>query len=232
MTPQLLVSVRSVAEAEEALAGGADLIDVKEPTLGSLGRPSDAVVAEIVEFVAGRAPTSAALGELRDWDGTMPGGVDFVKAGLAGLAGTDWRARLDAFRAAAAGRAVIVAYADWKVANAPSMTDVVDHAEAIEGSTLLIDTNRKGKSTLFDFADHPILAAFVAKIRRAEGRIALAGSLNLSSASRCASLRSDWVGVRGIVCDGGRAGIVRRDRVRKLKACIVDADFKVVETGS
>src|SRR5207244_3970459 len=34
-TPQLLVSVRSVAEVEPALAGGAALIDVKEPTRGS-----------------------------------------------------------------------------------------------------------------------------------------------------------------------------------------------------
>jgi uncharacterized protein (UPF0264 family) len=33
----LLVSVRDAAEAADALAGGADLIDVKEPNAGSLG---------------------------------------------------------------------------------------------------------------------------------------------------------------------------------------------------
>ena len=35
---RLLVSVRSAAEAEEALAGGAALIDVKEPANGPLGK--------------------------------------------------------------------------------------------------------------------------------------------------------------------------------------------------
>ena len=34
---KLLVSVRDAAEAIDALAGGADLIDVKEPLAGSLG---------------------------------------------------------------------------------------------------------------------------------------------------------------------------------------------------
>ena len=62
----LLVSVRSAAEAEAALAGGAALIDVKEPARGALGRADDAVIADVVRAVAGRAPVSAALGELRD----------------------------------------------------------------------------------------------------------------------------------------------------------------------
>ena len=41
---RLLVSVRSAAEVRPALAGGADIIDAKEPSLGSLGRgePGDA----------------------------------------------------------------------------------------------------------------------------------------------------------------------------------------------
>lgn len=63
---RLLVSVRSAAEAEAALAGGADLIDIKEPTRGSLGRADDRVIADILRQVAGRRPVSAALGEL--WD--------------------------------------------------------------------------------------------------------------------------------------------------------------------
>ena len=33
----LLVSVRSAEEAEIALAGGANLIDIKEPSRGALG---------------------------------------------------------------------------------------------------------------------------------------------------------------------------------------------------
>ena len=60
---RLLVSVRSAAEAEAALAGGAALIDVKEPDRGALGRADDAVIADVVRAVAGRAPVSAAASQ-------------------------------------------------------------------------------------------------------------------------------------------------------------------------
>src|SRR5690242_18461623 len=61
---KLLVSVRSAAEAQAALTGGASLIDVKEPARGSLGRADAATLTDVLRMVAGRRPVSAALGEL------------------------------------------------------------------------------------------------------------------------------------------------------------------------
>ena len=48
---QLLVSVRSAEEAEAALAGGAHLIDIKEPTRGALGHADATTIADIVHVV-------------------------------------------------------------------------------------------------------------------------------------------------------------------------------------
>src|SRR5947208_3448859 len=88
----LLVSVRSVAEAETVLGAGAALIDVKEPARGSLGRADDETVAAIVRRVTGRRLVSAALGELLDGS-SLPSleGLQFVKWGLAGCAQRDWQ---------------------------------------------------------------------------------------------------------------------------------------------
>ena len=47
--PRLLVSVRNADEARSALLGGADIIDVKEPLNGSLGRASAAVTQQIAK---------------------------------------------------------------------------------------------------------------------------------------------------------------------------------------
>ena len=58
---QLLVSVRSAAEAESAAAGGAGLIDVKEPSRGAMGKADDRTIADVVRAVAGRRPVSAAF---------------------------------------------------------------------------------------------------------------------------------------------------------------------------
>jgi len=86
---QLLVSVRNAAEVELALAGGASLIDVKEPRHGSLGRAEDATLAEVVRAVGGRRPVSAALGELLDGSRALPSvlpELGYVKWGLSGSA--------------------------------------------------------------------------------------------------------------------------------------------------
>ena len=65
---KLLVSVRDAAEAEDAVEAGAHLIDVKEPTAGSLGAAPVEVVQDVVRVVAGRRPVSAAFGELSEFD--------------------------------------------------------------------------------------------------------------------------------------------------------------------
>src|SRR5262249_16429846 len=85
---RLLVSVRSLQQANSALESGVGLIDVKEPARGSLGRADDSVLVGIVGVVEGRVPVSAALGELRDFSGDWPDALEYlayVKWGPAGL---------------------------------------------------------------------------------------------------------------------------------------------------
>ena len=90
---RLLVSVVSAAEARRALAGGADIIDVKDPSEGALGAPAPRVLSEVVEAVGGAAPVSVALGDLPDLPhtaalaarGAVVSGAAFVKVGLRGV---------------------------------------------------------------------------------------------------------------------------------------------------
>src|SRR5262245_37429954 len=98
---RLLVSVRSAVEAVAALEGGADLIDVKEPSRGALGRAGDSVIADVIQAVAGRKPVSAACGELVGWLASprrkqgLPE-LQFVKWGLAGCGRiADWPVLLE-----------------------------------------------------------------------------------------------------------------------------------------
>jgi hypothetical protein len=93
--PGLLVSVRSADEARSALAGGATVIDIKEPARGPLGRANADIWRDVVEAVGEAVPVSAALGEIADWRGL--GAVEartwrklaYCKLGLAG-AGEGW----------------------------------------------------------------------------------------------------------------------------------------------
>jgi uncharacterized protein (UPF0264 family) len=222
--PGLLVSVRSVAEAEAALAGGADLIDVKEPARGPLGRADDAVIAGVLQAVAGRRPVSAALGELRDAAPCPLRGLAFAKWGLAG-AGPDWedqlQAALESLRAVdAACRPVAVAYADWRRAQAPPPAAVADFA-ARHAAILLLDTGVKDGSTLLDWLAPPQLSELRKQTRQAGVPIALAGSLGCREIAALADLQPDWFAVRGAAClDGQRGQAIDAGQVRRLK-CVV-----------
>ena len=66
---QLLVSVTDAGEARAALAGGADVIDAKNPRRGSLGAVTPRTLRAICAAVNGRRPVSAALGDAADGPG-------------------------------------------------------------------------------------------------------------------------------------------------------------------
>ncbi len=109
---RLLVSVVSAVEARRALAGGADIVDVKDPGEGPLGAPAPRVLSEVVRAVDGAVPVSVALGDLPDLPhtaalaarGAAVSGAAFVKVGLRGVRSLD--------RAVAVMSAVLDAVAD------------------------------------------------------------------------------------------------------------------------
>src|SRR5215468_12176625 len=120
---RLLVSARNAADAAAALAGGADIVDAKEPSAGALGAVTIDVLREMLSMVAAACPVSAALGDAeeamaleRRVRARAIEGVAFVKIGFAGI--TD-AARVTDLIASAVGAAhghacavVAVGYAD------------------------------------------------------------------------------------------------------------------------
>lgn len=227
---QLLVSVRTADEALLALAGGAALIDIKEPALGSLGRADLRVIREIVAAIDGRRPVSAALGEWTDDGAAIPDAdLSYVKWGLAGCGrDTTWRrafARLlnDQRRP----QPVLVAYADWECAQAPPIDEVFALAAEYAGSVLLVDTHCKEagvgrkRPTLLDWLPVTWIEDLCARAREQGVQIALAGSLGLEEIRTLRFARPDWFAVRGAVCDDGdRQAGVQIEKIRQLVALL------------
>jgi uncharacterized protein (UPF0264 family) len=220
---ELLVSVRSAAEAEAALSGGAALIDVKEPENGSLGRAPEETIAAVIRAVDGRRPVSAALGELKEQpDVYRDTGLKYAKWGLAGLAQGDWRhllitARDGLQQTPAHCRLVAVAYADWRRAAAPSPTEVCHFAVEHGCGAFLLDTWHKDGSTLLDWLALPEIAKLGRQCRTGGVPLALAGSLGPKQIARLRSVTPQWFAVRGAVCAGGkRYGGIDAAAVREL----------------
>jgi uncharacterized protein (UPF0264 family) len=221
---KLLVSVRSVEEAKAAVEGGADLIDIKEPDRGPLGKADDSVIAAIVDAVSGRRPVSAAMGELCELASPrLPSArLEFVKFGLAKIALVPWCDRLLQLRAASNSAVVPTAYADWERAGSPPVERIALFAATYQFPVLLIDTCEKDGSNLLSWLDRDNLEKIVAPLREAGCKVALAGSLNERDFEVIVGVQPEWIAVRGAACtNGDRKRSIDVKRVRYLKAALL-----------
>ena len=225
----LLVSVRSADEVEAALSGGADLIDVKEPTKGPLGMAEAEVVAAVVTKVKKRVPVSAALGEwspeaitVAHWHLELK--LDYVKWGLANYTPTPgWGEDiLDTRRELPAGMEMVaVAYADWERAKSVPPAEIVKFAKRFRFKAFLLDTWNKDGKTLLDFLKPAAIAELLESVGRVGIKSAIGGSLRPEQVKQLKGVEPDWYAVRASACAGGkRDGAIDTARVKKWKAAI------------
>src|SRR5262245_14569318 len=228
-TTGLLVSVRSRDEVEAALAGGADLIDVKEPAKGALAPAEAEVVAAVIEKVKGRVPVSAALGEwspnaITDAHWHLELKLNYVKWGLAGYSSRPgWgEDLLDTRRELPVGMEMVaVAYADWERAKSVPPGELVKFAKRFRFRAFLLDTFGKDGKTLLDFVKPPVVAELVESLRRVGVKVALGGSLRPEQVKQLKGVNPDWYAVRTSACAGGkRDGVIDPSRVKKWKDAI------------
>jgi uncharacterized protein (UPF0264 family) len=227
----LLVSVRSAVEAQAAMAGGASIIDMKEPSRGSLGR-ADATTWQAVRAVVRQSmPLSVALGELNDWIHLKPpqipedawSGVDFCKLGLAG-APPDWLARWSRLRRELSEHAtpfpgwVAVVYLDWELARAPHPDAIIDAAVTMpECRAVLFDTWSKSNGMRLTESWKPR----VERVQNSRRLVALAGSLDAAAIFEWKAWQPDIFAVRGAACFGGdRLQPIEAARVARLVAAL------------
>jgi uncharacterized protein (UPF0264 family) len=222
----LLISVRSADEVAAALAGGADLIDVKEPAKGPLAPAEAEVVASIIDAVGGKVPVSAALGEwspnaITEAHWHLELELDYVKWGLAGYSphpgwGEDL---LDTRRQLPVGMEMVaVAYADWERARSVPPAELVKFAKRFRFKAFLLDTWGKDGKTLLDFMTAAEIAELVDSLGRLDITVAIGGSLRPEHVKQLKGVFPDYYAVRTSACAAGkRDGVIDVARVKKWK---------------
>jgi hypothetical protein len=247
------VSVRSAREAVAALAGGCDVLDVKEPSRGSLGMADVTTIKAIVELAQAHdpvVPVSIALGEAAEWPAQrqspgLPPGIAYAKLGTANLPCGDQaasqfssvRRRIEsdivtdcassAPRAtgfAPAPRWIAVAYADFELACAPSPEEVIELASACGCAGLLVDTFTKDHKRLIDWLDDDRLISLAAQSRSLGLTFALAGRLQAGDLSRVLQACPDIIGIRSAACRAGqRTGSIDAEALRAFRLALQGA---------
>ncbi len=232
----LLISPINTEEALEAIEGGADIIDVKNPKEGSLGANFPWVIKNIREVTPKEMLVSATLGDVPYKPGTVSlaalgasvSGADYIKVGLYGTKNYD-----EAFEVMKNvvktvndynEDAIVVAsgYADAHRVGAVDPMEIPKVAADAGADLAMVDTAVKDGKTLFDFMNEEKIAEFNDKIHEFGLKSALAGSVKKYQLQTLYNLGTDVVGIRGAACTGGdrNSGKIHRSAVMELKNMI------------
>lgn len=241
---KLLLTVVHPAEVDTALAAGADLVDVKDPSRGSLGPPTLALLADVARRCAGRCPVSLPLGDgphrpeevVPRARAALAHGPAYLKIGLA--VGPDAgdpasaarerdgnRRSLEALAraigsAGSSARLVAVTFADAPTGRAPSPEELVPLARRHGADAVMLDTLSKDGPSTTELLGARRLERWAASARSLGLETAVAGGLDAASIARLAGTPLDVVGVRGGACAGGRRGRLQARRCRAVRRAV------------
>ncbi|MDD3455273.1 MAG: (5-formylfuran-3-yl)methyl phosphate synthase, partial [Methanobacteriales archaeon] len=187
----LLVSPINTKEAIEAIKGGADIIDVKNPREGSLGASFPWIIREIRRITPDNMLVSATLGDVPYKPGTvslaalgaLTAGADYIKVGLYGT--KNFKEAVDVMENVVKtikdekNEAFVVAagYADAHRIGSLDPMEIPEVAYESGADVAMLDTAVKDGRTLFDFLSVDELQEFVQEAHDRKLKAALAGSI-------------------------------------------------------
>ena len=229
---RLLVSVVNEEEVTAAVEGGADIVDVKNPSEGTLGGNFPHVIRRVRKHTPPALEVSATIGDVPNLPGTVSlaalgasvCGVQYIKVGLFGIHNPPEAVLLlrqvcRAAREHHGGIQIIAAaYADADKVKAlhPCHLPAIAKEAGVNGC--LLDTALKGDGTLLTKLRDVQLQEFVNQCLKANLLCALAGSLSLKDIPHVCKFGADIIGVRTAVCHGNRVnGRVDRQKVQRWK---------------
>lgn len=230
-------------EATEAIAGGADIIDVKNPQEGALGANFPWVIKRIREITPKHIKVSCAVGEVPNLPGSISLaalgaaslGVDYIKVGLRGLRTPQEVSYLlkNVNKAAKECnpkiKVVAVGYADADRIDSINPLLIPETAFKTQVDVVMIDTAIKDDKNIFTFLTAKQLEKFVDSAHKLGLEAALAGSLKKQDLLTVYSLGADVAGLRGAACTNNDRvkGQITRNLVHEMAEVIKQAETNV-----
>ncbi|HYA77104.1 MAG TPA: (5-formylfuran-3-yl)methyl phosphate synthase [Verrucomicrobiae bacterium] len=237
---KILISPKNEKEASEAIAGGADIIDVKNPQEGSLGANFPWVIKQIREIAPRKIQVSCALGDVPNLPGSISLaalgaaslGVDYIKVGLYGFKTPKEAVFLlqNVNKAAKECNPKIkiaaTGYADAERIGTIDPMLIPEIASLAQVDLAMIDTAVKDGKNLFNFLSDKQLEEFIDKTHKLGLEAALAGSLRKQDLPIVYGLGADVAGLRGAACTNSdrASGQITRKLVQELVETVTQAE--------
>jgi uncharacterized protein (UPF0264 family) len=214
-TTQLLISVTTIEEAQIALENGADIIDLKEPSLGALGALPIETIQAIVTYVkntknAEAKLTSATIGDLPMQPELLLAhvtqlattGVDIIKIGF--FKTDDYQLSLDALKSVVHAGTKLIAVLFAETTYPQGLIAAIKYAGFMG---VMLDTAKKNGLTLLDYYSQEQRAIFAKTVLGHDLQLGLAGSLKLQHVALIKELNPSYIGFRGGVCNDNQRNL-------------------------
>jgi uncharacterized protein (UPF0264 family) len=224
-----LASVANLEEMALVRAGGADIVDLKDPSQGALGAWDAGSLAEAVGlWRSWRAPKpmlSATIGDQpmqpemvrAAAESVAASGVPIVKFGV--FADGDAQACFAALAPLAThANLIAVFFGDLQ----PDIA-LLDSVSAAGFYGAMLDTADKAAGGLRHHMDQAAIGRFVSRAKALGLLTGLAGSLKLEDMPALIQLAPDYLGFRGALCSGGRVGRIDVERVERISGAVKES---------
>lgn len=220
---RMLASVTGVEEGEIVLAGGVDIVDLKDAKAGALGAVSIDVLRRTISSIAGRKAVSAVCGDL-------PMEPEIIRAKAEEVAATGVTYLKIGFfpspEAAACAKALSTVAGKTKliaVLFADLSPDIdlltVFAANGFHGA--MVDTADKRRGRLLDHLPPEKIPDFVDRCKSLGLMVGLSGSLEAPDIPRLLPFAPDFLGFRGALCEqSDRTGSISAEAISQIRDLI------------
>ena len=197
--PKILASIKDLSEAKILINTDIDIIDLKDPLKGALGRLSEQDIIDIIKFIDKKKLTSSTVGDLPNNEALISKNVneisatavDFIKIGVYDNFYINTLCKIKS-----STRLIAVFFADVFL---PTESEIRSLKES-GFSGVMVDTSNKKLGNLFAHTSSSEISNFLEIAKKLDLLTGVAGSINETHIAEIIKLNPNYMGFRGALC--------------------------------
>ena len=197
---KILASIKDLSEAKILMDTDIDIIDLKDPSKGALGRLKKNDIEIIVNFINKKKLTSSTVGDLpndkelisKNVNEISLTNVDFIKIGVYN---NDYIKTLCNIKSSK--KLIAVFFADRFLPTKDEIRDLKNSGF----SGVMVDTSNKKSGNLFNHVTYSQINNFLTVAKNINLLTGIAGSINKTHIGEIIKLNPNYMGFRGALCE-------------------------------
>ena len=200
---KVLGSIKNLEEAKTLLNSSIDIIDLKDPSKGALGKLENSEMNLILDYINNKKLTSSTVGDLPNDENIIADtvqdvsekNVDFIKIGVYEKNYIQTLCKVKSNK-----KLIAVFFADKFI---PDLI-ILETLKKSGFSGVMIDTCNKSLGNLFNHISLYEIDKFLTNTKKVNLISGIAGSINSEHLDRIVELNPTYIGFRGALCEDNK----------------------------